>query len=291
MSVHIASLGLEISARCQKAASDVSRSASALRGDVSDIERQANTAAEHLEQIADGGGSMAALQRALDAQQRTMGGFQREMESLVAEQGDLVERLSVGCSKVEEVRNDMRQLSHEANLLAVNTAVSAAQLGARGATVGCVARHMQDLSGEVAVTSQQLAERVTALRERLPLLQESSARLLAHTNTLNTEIKRIQDEFSAHTDDLRRSVSDALTRTRERAEELRTDSQRARTHVDRLDAIGPDIERIQRLGVRAMFFGTPDDLRRALTGDIPQPEGHPAEDNESDLDAGEMLLF
>lgn len=293
MSVHFAQLGLEISRRTLEADQQLSQAATSLRDDIRTIESQALAAASELEAATGSGGP---LQHALDQQQKNMQAFKGTVEGLVDGQGSIVERLSVGCAKVEAVRSDMNNLSHEANMLAINTAISAAQLGARGATIGCVARNMQDLSAEVAAMSSELAERVTELREQLPSLEASSERLLADAAAFGEELNRIQGDFSTVTARVNEGLTDALGETRTRIAELRQDSQVASKHLNGLDKLFPKLNQLKQLGMQLMFLGSADDIRAALTGEVPAAAGEEEvvsfeEEDDGGLDAGEVLFF
>lgn len=290
MSAHLARYGLELGSRCKKARTDAQIAIAALIHEVSEVEHRATTAAEQLEAAVEDGGGRAALRRALDEQSRMLQVFNQELVELVQEQGALVDSLSQGCARIEEVRNDMEELAHEANMLAVNTAVSASQLGSQGATVGSVARHMQDLSADVATTSNELAGRVTDLRRQLPALEASSKQLMAETQALAAEVERIESEFGEHTTRMTRSVDEALRETQGRVGALKADGAAAREHLSMIDGLEQRLSELEMFGVQAVFADGPAGLLAALTG-IDADGTVLNEEEEESPEAGDVLLF
>lgn len=283
----MASLGLEVGVRCTSARREAQKAVAVLVGQVSLVELHANRAAAELQGAVSSADQAAGLKRALLDQRRSMQLFSRELNTLVEEQDQLVRALDTGCGRIENVHSDMEDLAHEANMLAVNTAVSAARLGTRGATVGSVARHMQDLSGQVAVTAKELATKVTSLKERLPALTEGSRELLELSSALTAEIAAIQEEFDGHTDHLGACLNQALQQSKERGDALRRDGRAAACRLEFIHGLERRLDALQNLGVDAMFLGGPERLLSALSGD----ESGGPEDEEDAPEAGDILLF
>lgn len=287
MAESMAALGLEIGVRCTRARAEAQQAVAVLIGQVSSVELHAGKAASELQVAVSSADQSAGLQRALVEQRQSMQVFGRELNTLVEEQVQLVQDLDKGCGRIENVHSDMENLAHEANMLAVNTAVSAARLGARGATVGSVARHMQDLSGQVAETAQELAGRVTSLKERLPALTEGSRQLRELSLSLSEEIARIQAEFDAHTEHLGGHLNQALAESRDRSELLRRDGQAAQSRLEMLHGLEMRLDAIQELAVESMFLGGPESLLAALSGE----ETSLDKDEEDAPEAGDVLFF
>ena len=258
-----------------------------LIGQVGSVELHAGNAAAELEVAVSSADQGAGLRRALVEQRRSMQVFGRELSTLVEEQNQLVQALDHGCGRIENVHSDMENLAHEANMLAVNTAVSAARLGARGATVGSVARHMQDLSGQVAETAQELAGRVTALKERLPALTQGSEQLLELSCALSAEIAQIQSEFDGHTEQLGSCLNQALAESKDRSDMLRRDGRAAQSRLEMLHGMELRLDALQELAVESMFLGGPVGLLAALSGENVQRD----EEEEDAPEAGDILLF
>ncbi|MFT5584757.1 MAG: methyl-accepting chemotaxis protein [Cognaticolwellia sp.] len=283
----MASLGLEIGVRCTRARRDSQHAVAVLIGQVSSVELHAGNAASELQVAVTSADHAAGLRRALVEQRRSMQLFGRELNTLLEEQNQLVQDLESGCGRIENVHNDMEDLAHEANMLAVNTAVSAARLGTRGATVGSVARHMQDLSRQVAETAQELAGRVTSLKERLPALSDGSEQLRELSLSLSGEIALIQSEFDGHTEQLGRCLNQALEESKDRSEMLRRDGRSAQGRLEMLHGFESRLDAIQELAVESMFMGGPERLLAALSGQ--DAIGKP--DERGAPEAGDILLF
>jgi methyl-accepting chemotaxis protein len=287
MAESMAALGLEIGVRCTRARAEAQQAVAVLIGQVSSVELHAGKAASELQVAVSSADQAAGLKRALVDQRRSMQVFGRELNTLVEEQNQLVQDLEKGCGRIENVHSDMENLAHEANMLAVNTAVSAARLGARGATVGSVARHMQDLSGQVAETAQELAGRVTSLKERLPALTQGSEELLELSQSLSEEIALIQSEFDGHTEQLGGCLNQALAESKDRSEMLRRDGRAAQSRLEMLHGLELRLDAIQELAVESMFLGGPERLLSALSGE----GAGPLEEEEDAPEAGDILLF
>lgn len=98
--------------------------------------------------------------------------FVQEMQQDLMTQDAAVQKVLSLADGIESAIDAIRRLTEYSNILALNSKIEAARMGAQGKGFAIIADHIRDLSKTLQDTSHQVTSAVDAVREGLPSVQE-----------------------------------------------------------------------------------------------------------------------
>lgn len=144
---------------------------------------------------------------------------------LAVDCGNQINDLNLRADEVVEEIARIRSIANQTNLLALNATIEAARAGANGKGFAVVAAEVKALAGEVSRVSENVAERIFAMRDEARLSKLNINQIMEQTNQIaettgsmgatTQEISVVLTEISERTKTCEHNLGDTVNRAQE----------------------------------------------------------------------------
>jgi methyl-accepting chemotaxis protein len=127
---------------------------------------------------------------------------------------ELMERLAESSARISEVVESIRRITGQTTMLALNATIEASRAGAAGKGFAVVASEVKDLAAETSSATAHIVGRVEAIREDTHAAVAAIgqvAQVISEISNSQTVIAAAVEEHAATTQEIDRSLTDAVT--------------------------------------------------------------------------------
>ena len=167
---------------------------------------------EHVQTLAVGSEQMTASIREISGSAQEAATVARQSVGLASEVEGVMRTLSESSSRIAEVVDVITSIAGQTNLLALNATIEAARAGEAGRGFAVVASEVKDLASQTARATEEVANRVTAIRDDT---ENAVAAITSITETIGrvdgyqTAIAAAVEEQTATTNEMSQNVASA----------------------------------------------------------------------------------